>query len=193
MSKNKKEIIREAAIKVMAQEGFHEATIDKIASESKVAVGTIYNYFKNKEDILYYIVWVEYKKREDLFKKLIREDISPLKQLRAILLMHLNEVKQNPDVVKVILQERWWLKKNFALDAGDFKGLGIFFERIIEKGIGQGVFRFCNAEVIASALFGAIQAVMEQYIQEVESGKNSGILDKAAGELISLLQFGILR
>ena len=42
--------------------GFHTATTDKIAAAAGVAVGTIYNYFKNKEDILNHIFQVEYEK-----------------------------------------------------------------------------------------------------------------------------------
>ena len=39
----KKEAIRQAAITVIAQRGFHEAVIDMIAGEARVSVGTIYN------------------------------------------------------------------------------------------------------------------------------------------------------
>jgi TetR/AcrR family fatty acid metabolism transcriptional regulator len=61
VKEQKKEIIRRAAIEVISKLGFHGATTDRIAQEAKVAVGTIYNYFKNKEDILDYIFEVEYK------------------------------------------------------------------------------------------------------------------------------------
>ena len=40
---NKKEIIREAAIKVMAKKGFYNTKTSEIANEADVAVGTIYN------------------------------------------------------------------------------------------------------------------------------------------------------
>lgn len=46
-----KQII-EAAVVVIAQNGYHQAQVSKIAKEASVADGTIYLYFKNKEDIL---------------------------------------------------------------------------------------------------------------------------------------------
>ncbi|WP_312888995.1 TetR/AcrR family transcriptional regulator [Desertibacillus haloalkaliphilus] len=48
----KYEQIIEAAVKVIAEKGYHQAQVSKIAKEAGVADGTIYLYFKNKEDIL---------------------------------------------------------------------------------------------------------------------------------------------
>ena len=44
--------IIDAAVKVIAQNGYHHSQVSKIAREAGVADGTIYLYFKNKEDIL---------------------------------------------------------------------------------------------------------------------------------------------
>lgn len=54
MKRNKpkfKQII-EAAVVVIAENGYHQAQVSKIAKQAGVADGTIYLYFKNKEDIL---------------------------------------------------------------------------------------------------------------------------------------------
>ncbi|MCB0032608.1 MAG: helix-turn-helix transcriptional regulator, partial [Anaerolineales bacterium] len=44
--------ILEAATAVFAERGFHKATIRAIAQHAGIADGTIYNYFKNKTDLL---------------------------------------------------------------------------------------------------------------------------------------------
>ena len=44
--------IVDAAVVVIAENGYHQAQVSKIAKEAGVADGTIYLYFKNKEDIL---------------------------------------------------------------------------------------------------------------------------------------------
>ena len=44
--------IIEAAVEVIADNGFHASQVSKIAKKANVADGTIYLYFKNKEDIL---------------------------------------------------------------------------------------------------------------------------------------------
>lgn len=44
--------ILEAAVQVFAEKGFHRSTIKDVAKAAGVADGTIYNYFKNKDDLL---------------------------------------------------------------------------------------------------------------------------------------------
>ena len=44
--------ISQAAVRVFSREGFHRARMKSIAQEAGVAVGTIYNYFKDKDDLL---------------------------------------------------------------------------------------------------------------------------------------------
>ena len=49
IAKNK---IIQAAIKIFSQKGFHKSTMDEIAREVGVSKGTLYTYFKSKEEIL---------------------------------------------------------------------------------------------------------------------------------------------
>ena len=49
---SKRTAIVNAAIEAFAQRGFHEAKISEIAKQANVADGTVYLYFKNKEDLL---------------------------------------------------------------------------------------------------------------------------------------------
>ncbi|OCA91327.1 TetR family transcriptional regulator [Bacillus sp. FJAT-27225] len=54
MKKNKPKYMQiiDAAVVVIAEHGYHQAQVSKIAKQAGVADGTIYLYFKNKEDIL---------------------------------------------------------------------------------------------------------------------------------------------
>src|SRR5947207_6789506 len=49
---DKRARIIDAAIKVFAERGFHTATVAEIARAAGVADGTIYLYFKSKDDLL---------------------------------------------------------------------------------------------------------------------------------------------
>src|SRR4051794_14081424 len=54
LKKNKPKYMQiiDAAVVVIAEHGYHQAQVSKIAKQAGVADGTIYLYFKNKEDIL---------------------------------------------------------------------------------------------------------------------------------------------
>src|SRR4029077_18593957 len=49
---DKRQRILQAAVKVFARKGYHGAKVSEIARRADVADGTIYLYFRNKEDIL---------------------------------------------------------------------------------------------------------------------------------------------
>ena len=49
----KRAAILKAAEKILAQKGFHEATISDIAKKAEVSEATIYDYFSSKEELLF--------------------------------------------------------------------------------------------------------------------------------------------
>ena len=191
MKGNKKEQILQAAIAVIAREGFHTSTTDKIAAATRVAVGTIYNYFKNKEDILNHIFQVEYEKRAAFFARLQEQDIHPLEKIRAILTMHFAEVRENPELVRVILEEKGFSRRYYQQGPDGNKGLQGFLERIIREGIGQGKLRDCDPAMVATVLFGAIEGVMARYLFTLETGEGADLLGGAVEEITALLAQGL--
>ena len=54
-SEQKKKLILKVATEVFAERGFNETTVSQIAQKAKIAEGSIYHYFKNKEDLLFSI------------------------------------------------------------------------------------------------------------------------------------------
>ncbi len=52
ISNDKRDRILSAALTVFAAKGFYNTKVSEIAQEAKVADGTIYNYFKSKDDLL---------------------------------------------------------------------------------------------------------------------------------------------
>jgi AcrR family transcriptional regulator len=60
----KKRII-EAAIKVFAKKGYHQAKMTDIAKEVGVSKGTLYQYFKSKEDLFEAVVQIPFRKIEE--------------------------------------------------------------------------------------------------------------------------------
>ena len=53
--KLKRPLIIDAAIEVFSRKGYQESTISEIAGKANIAEGTIYQYFKNKEDLFFSI------------------------------------------------------------------------------------------------------------------------------------------
>ena len=89
----KYEAIIDAAIRVIAENGYHNAQVSKIAREAKVADGTIYLYFENKDDMLISL----FNEKMGAFIKTVREAIARVDsapdQLRELMRLHLRTWK----------------------------------------------------------------------------------------------------
>lgn len=190
---SKKEAVYQAAIKVIARDGFHEATIDKIAAAAGVSVGTIYNYFQNKDDILNYIFQKEYDKRRKYYLEIKKSGRHPLENLKLILSMHFAEVKENPDIYRILLRERCMPRICHFEGITRFEGLPRFIEEILAEGIERGKIRSCNLQIVSAAVFGAIEALMSRYLIELEVLGSSDVLENASEEIINLLCCGLLK
>ncbi|MGI6096842.1 MAG: TetR/AcrR family transcriptional regulator [Dethiobacteria bacterium] len=191
---DKKELIREAAIRVIAREGFYTTTTDRIAAEAGVAVGTVYNYFKNKEDILSYIFEVEYEKRAKFYKQLQERDaLSALEKLYLILEKHLLEVQKNPDIGIIILSERRFPRQCQFIALDHKKGLPLFLSEIISEGREKGELHCGDPQKVSTIIFGALEAILASYLLKLEEGKEVGgqYLKDSLAELMRLVSSGI--
>lgn len=102
---DKKELIYKSAVKVIAREGFDNTKIQMIAEDAGIAVGTIYLYYRSKEEILENIICREHRKRVD-FLEGIECGIEPaIDKLKKFLQYHLDTLIQDSDEGKILVQE----------------------------------------------------------------------------------------
>lgn len=97
--------ILDAAISVFAEQGFFQSTIAQIAKEAGVADGTIYLYFKNKDDIL--VQFYEYKTRQifDRFREAVSKPATAEEKLRCLIRVHLQEFQKDRNMAIVYQAE----------------------------------------------------------------------------------------
>jgi TetR/AcrR family fatty acid metabolism transcriptional regulator len=184
---SKKEQIRAAAVKVIASEGFFNATTDKIAKEAGVAVGTLYNYFSSKEDILNHIYDVEYQKRYRLYQEIKNRQIDPLAKIKELLFFHFQEIQKEPDIVKIVLAEKINAGRHKLISFEKFAKLPVIISEIINEGIAKGYLKKCDSRIISIMMFGFIEAIMTEFLVT----QNKEILEKALEEICYLLEEGL--
>ena len=102
---DKREAILKAAAKVFAGKGFFNSKVADIASAAGVADGTVYLYFKSKDDILHSI----FDRGMDEFitegKKEIEQIEGPAEKLRRIAELHLEHLGSDRDLAVVFQVE----------------------------------------------------------------------------------------
>ena len=161
MKGDKRGLIREAAIRVFSEKGFHEARADEIAQTAGVAVGTIYNYFKNKEDILYDIFATEFVQRRRFYEELRASGLPVVEQIRQILEEHFSRLNKRRELLQVLLRERFEPGRELKTKLAQlYREMVSYIEDLIRQGVEEGWLRRCNPKIIAHAIFGTVESVI---------------------------------
>ena len=98
-------LILNAAIEVFAKKGFHHARVSDVARCAEVADGTIYLYFKNKDDLLISLFEERMEGIVETFKDAVRGLESPQARLRRFIELHLEMVADQPALAEVLTVE----------------------------------------------------------------------------------------
>jgi TetR/AcrR family fatty acid metabolism transcriptional regulator len=165
-NKPKYQQIINAAVIVFAEKGYHQAKVSRIAKEAGVADGTIYLYFKNKEDILISI----FKEKMGEFIEKIEEDIAgkslATEKLLSMVHMHLTLLAADPQLAVVTQLELRQVNKGLRQRINEaLKGYLALIDQILKAGIEEGTFdRVIDVRLSRQMIFGTIDEVVTNWI-----------------------------
>lgn len=113
--------IQEAAERIFARKGYHETSVADIAREANVGEATVYNYFKNKEELLVSIPVERTKEAANLLARDLQGIDNALERVRKIVWFFFDYWESHPDF-SAIIQLMWRVnKKYFHLDPDDLR------------------------------------------------------------------------
>jgi len=189
--KLKKNQIIEAAVEVFAQKGFYNSKVSDVAKKAKVADGTIYNYFHNKDDLLINLFEVKMENILDTFNKNISNINDPIDKLRTFINLYFNIIKKDKKLAEVfqveLRQSAKFLKNYHNQKFTDY--LNIIGD-ILDMGKNTGFFRKdINTPLIKLMIFGSIDEIARQWILGAE--KKFSIND-AGDQVLEVLIGGLL-
>lgn len=149
--------ILDAAIEAFAESGYHQCQVSKIARIAGIADGTIYLYFKSKEDILIRL----FQERMGDFIMDIREQLkncySTREKLRAIIETHFLSMENNHSLAIVTqLELRQSDTKIRAAISGPLKEYFKLIEEVINDGIYKGEVIPVDVRVARQLIFGSL-------------------------------------
>jgi TetR/AcrR family fatty acid metabolism transcriptional regulator len=163
---DKRDAILRAATCVFARNGYFNSKVADIASAAGVADGTVYLYFKSKEEILHSIFDRTMEEAIAAGRKLIGKISDPREKLRRIAILHLERMGGDRDlaiVFQVELRGSTKFMEEFSA-AGFAEYLGLI-RTTFEEGQRAGLFRKeLNAKVVAKILFGALDEMATNWI-----------------------------
>jgi TetR/AcrR family fatty acid metabolism transcriptional regulator len=163
---DKREAILKAATRVFAQNGFFNAQVADVAKAAGVAAGTVYLYFRSKDDLLV-----------SLFERTMKDAIAagrdalvgatdPRERLRRIARLHLERLGRDRDLAVVFQVELRQSTKFMERFSSSYlrEYLGIIREAV-EAGQTAGLFRAdISATTAAKILFGALDEMATNWM-----------------------------
>src|SRR5215470_7712839 len=163
---DKREAILRAAIKIFAHKGFFNSKVADVAAEAGIADGTVYLYFKSKDEILHSIfdramgVFIAEGRRE------LAELEKPEDKLRRIAELHLGRLGSDRDLAVVFQVElRGSVKFMQEFSAAGFADYLDIIRQTIEEGRVSGVFRKdINPVIAAKILYGSLDEMDTNWI-----------------------------
>jgi AcrR family transcriptional regulator len=121
--KRRRTIIR-ASLRVFSRKGYETTVLDEVAREARLAKGTLYLYFKDKEDLYFQVMLSVLERLENYVEKQISESQNPLEKLAAVAKAQIDFFAGNPHYFRLFL-----VAFNPEMATIHKKLLGPFFEK----------------------------------------------------------------
>ena len=185
--------ILKAAETLFVKEGYHQTSINKIADLAEISVGTVYFYFKNKEDLLLQLLdGISYLFRSRIGAE-FRNSESTLEGFMAAGHMFFDEFcNKYPEKVAIMYRES--IGQSPLLDEyrkklhdKSIKDIGEAMQRMSEN-MGFSFPNENSVEVIAVSIMGIYQSIASHYL--VSKGKPEN-LKQIGNDAVAFLVGGI--
>jgi len=187
---DKRERIMDAAVHVFAHKGFWSSKISEIAREAGVADGTIYLYFKSKDDLLISLFEDRMERVNDTLAAAMASSDNAADKLRRFVQTHLQLVAANRDQAEVLTVELRQSSKFIKEYANPrFAQFLKLLATVIEEGQAKGELSTRVRPMLAArALFGAVDELALWWVLRGDPREN---LERAAGELCEMFLGGL--
>jgi AcrR family transcriptional regulator len=154
------ERIVQAGRKLFARQGFHATGMRQIAKMAQVSIGSLYHYFRSKDELFLAVVRQAFEERLNQARELMRQGLPAPEILRQVLSMYFGTIRQEPETAQLL--SRVWAPE----DAAIWKKLGALMEEyaqaiagILEEAMASEAIRPVHPLLTAYALLGMAGAV----------------------------------
>jgi AcrR family transcriptional regulator len=155
---SKKEEILEAASRVFAEKEFHEVLIDEVASLAGVGKGTVYRYFRTKEELYFETILQAFDDLSQTLSDAVSTESSPTRRLEQIIRESLRFSWERGHLLSLLRGD----ERRFAVREAELRrrreSMMALVQRVILEGIERREFRGVDARIAAELFRGMIRA-----------------------------------
>jgi AcrR family transcriptional regulator len=159
----KKETLMKIVVQVLSREGLHDTTMDIVAREAGVAKGTLYTYFRNKEDLVREAIEATIAPMLEELTTILKGESRPDKKLNLMILRHLSYFEKHRDFFSIFVNDRSHeqrrMKRYRSCQYQDFIET---VAMVIRDGIQMKIFREVDQRKVAAMLVESSISVIYQ-------------------------------
>lgn len=165
--------ILQAASRVFSRMGFHAANVSDVADEAHVSQGTIYHYFRSKEDL--FMTVFEAWETESFYQEVqavTNESASATEQLRQLAVGMGEHMAQTVELLPASVEFWSHIHRNAGVREGFrniFSGLRTTLARLIQVGVAQGEFVAVDPHAAATLLIAMYDGLVLQWLTDPQS------------------------
>jgi TetR/AcrR family transcriptional regulator, fatty acid metabolism regulator protein len=181
--------ILNAAILVIAEHGYFQSRVSEIADRAGVADGTIYLYFKNKEEILKAAITSAFTEFLRRVRRELEDVDDPVAQLNRLAHLHLSALAANKPLAAVFQTELRHSAKFLAeFSRTELKQYFDLIREIVRRGQQAGTFRpEISDKIVANCFFGALDEMVTSWVLS----DHDYSLEGAAGAVADVIIAGL--
>jgi len=155
--------ILQAAEKLFAGRGFHGATMSDLADLSEFSVGTLYNFFKSKEEVYYTLILGKFDLLQVRLNEEVNKNPAGLSQIRALIETCLLFFQENRGFFQIFIQERSALESSVGAAGGEelrkkYLAYIDLVAKVMAKAIEKGDIQDLNPQELAYSLVGMLNS-----------------------------------
>jgi len=177
-----------AGSKLFAKYGFQKTTVNEIAREAGVAKGTMYKYFRSKEEIFSAIMRQENQRMMQILREGVETETTPIGKIRAYVLVKALEFKKAIDSYSITKEVAYELQPLIEAERVKFAEEEIrMLESILQEGVKTGCFRENSSSLTARLITAIAKYVDLELATELDDEEIRRTVDKWT----DMLQHGI--
>ncbi|GKW45638.1 TetR/AcrR family transcriptional regulator [Planococcus sp. NCCP-2050] len=170
-AKKKEDILRSAS-SVISRQGFHKTTMEDIAAELLMTKGSLYYYFKNKEELLFHCHDLILTGAMELMEDIYQEDISSKDKMEKAIKVHLDIAIQEKEIFNLIVKpEQIFSEENIEDIVKKRDAYAGLFDKIIAQGVERGEFNLRQQKMARMIILGATNWIQVWYSEKGEFSK----------------------
>jgi TetR/AcrR family transcriptional regulator len=169
-----KQEILDAAMKLFAEKGFHNVSMNEIASEAEFATGTLYNFFDSKETLYREIMDAVADNVLSLVTPILKGKANEKDKFAGFIGASIRIFRENSAAIRLFLQAN--REPLVQLDTAHLSETAIemhetlqaMLRQVFASGVRKGIFRPMDPRVVSLALDAALRATIFSVAQDVE-------------------------